>query len=221
MAYRISACGRHNPTGIPAIEARFSVLDRLIQDVEAFETEATRWRATRTATITARDRLRVEIWHPLLRHITAIAAVAGESVTGLTGRFTLPPFRIGELEFAIAGRRIANEAILEHETLRPYGLMQGAAVELLTQLGVWKALDRKAVECRLRHVGARAGLKARTDEMMQEITLLGILYRSEFRSDPARLAAWRSARKVAWPAHKRAGSNREAAVSGTAAGRPG
>jgi len=202
MATRISVFGRHNPTGNPGIDAHIGVLDRLIRDVEAFETDTTRSRATRTATISARDQVRAEIWDTLLHHITGIAAAASEKVTGLAGRFTLPPFRIGEYEFSLAVRRIAHEAILEHETLWPHGLVEGAAVEMLTRLGEWQALDRKAVGCRLRHVAARAGVQARTDEIMREITLLGALYRHEFRADPLRLAAWRSARRVAWPAHK-------------------
>ncbi len=202
VAYRISAYGRLNPTGIPAVDARQTVLGRLIQDVEALEFDAIRWRRTRKATIRARDQLRGEIWGAELRTITSIAAVASVHIRGIAGRFTLPPFRIGDREFAFAVRRIAVEAIREQERLLPHGLNPRVPRTMLERLEEWQALDRQAVEARLRHVGARAGVKARTHELMQEFTLLGALYRHEFRTDPARLAAWRSARRVAWPAHK-------------------
>ena len=53
---------------------------------------------------------------------------------------------------------------------------------------------------RAAHVGARAELEAVTSDIMLIIRQLDALNRFRFRSDAESLAAWKSARDVAWPA---------------------
>jgi hypothetical protein len=202
-AYRVSTYGRQYPTGVAEVDAQFGVLDRLIEDVERLELEATRCAAARQGTVRARDALRAELWEFELRSITDIAAVASRTVRGIAGRFTLPPFRIGDRAFAIAARRLAQEAIVERETLLLHGLSPTVPLALLEQLTEWQALGRVALESRLRHVAARAGVRDRADAMLRQITLLDGLVRWHWRTDPARLAAWQSARKVRWPVPQR------------------
>jgi len=53
--------------------------------------------------------------------------------------------------------------------------------------------------CRAAHVGAHAELGAVTDEIMLIIRQIDALTRFSFRRDAESLAAWKSARDVAWP----------------------
>ena len=63
---------------------------------------------------------------------------------------------------------------------------------------------------RAAHVGARAELEAVTSDIMLIVRQLDALNRFRFRSDAESLAAWKSARDVAWPAPPEAGAAADA-----------
>jgi hypothetical protein len=73
-------------------------------------------------------------------------------------------------------------------------LAAGAALDKFEQTLNEKHNGRAA------HVGARAELEAVTSEIMLIVRQLDALNRFRFRSDAESLAAWKSARDVAWPA---------------------
>jgi hypothetical protein len=82
----------------------------------------------------------------------------------------------------------------------------GAALDKFEQ-----ALNEKH-NGRAAHVGARAELEAVTSEIMLIVRQLDALNRFRFRSDAESLAAWKSARDVAWPAAPPAGEGEKSAA---------
>jgi hypothetical protein len=56
---------------------------------------------------------------------------------------------------------------------------------------------------RAAHVGARAELDAVGSEIMLIVRQLDALNRFRFRQDAESLAAWKSARDIAWPAQEK------------------
>lgn len=69
---------------------------------------------------------------------------------------------------------------------------------LLHQFEFVQALNEKH-NGRAAHVGARAELEAVTSQIMLDVRQLDALNRFFFRNDAESLAAWKSARDVAWP----------------------
>jgi hypothetical protein len=89
------------------------------------------------------------------------------------------------------------------ELLLRYGLPETFLEELGAALDRFEHVLNEKHAGRAAHVGARAELGAVSAEIMLIVRQLDALNRFRFRNDAESLAAWKSARDVAWPAQEK------------------
>jgi hypothetical protein len=93
----------------------------------------------------------------------------------------------------------AANASAHREILIRYGMPESFLDELGATLDRFEQALNEKHNGRAAHVGARAELEAVTSEIMLDVRQLDALNRFFFRNDAESLAAWKSARDVAWP----------------------
>lgn len=97
-----------------------------------------------------------------------------------------------------SGHEIRDAA--HRDLLIRYGMPETFLDELGAALDRFEQSLNDKHNGRAAHVGARADLEAVTAEIMLIVRQLDALNRFRFRNDTESLAAWKSARDVAWPA---------------------
>ena len=143
--------------------------------------------------------LRRVIEEDQLEHIVRIAHSVTPSDPELKKRFKMPQPGISLLAFLPAARAMAAEAASRKALLVGEGLPETFVEELNAALdGFEKAVNEKTTG-RASHVGARAELKALTQEMGLLVRRLDSINRYRFRNDHELLAAWASVKNLAWP----------------------
>jgi hypothetical protein len=126
--------------------------------------------------------------------------------------FARPRVKLSHQAFLTRARVAAANGSAHRDLLIRYGMPE----TFLDELGV--ALDRferalnEKHNGRAAHVGARAELEAVTSEIMLIVRQLDALNRFHFRNDAESLAAWKSARDVAWPAQPPLGEEKKPAA---------
>ncbi len=101
--------------------------------------------------------------------------------------------------FLTRSRVAAATGATHQELLTRYGMPEGFLDELNAALDRYEQVLNQQHAGRAAHVGARAELEAVTSEIMLIVGQIDALNRFHFRKDAESLAAWKSARDVAWP----------------------
>ena len=84
-----------------------------------------------------------------------------------------------------------------------YGMPENFIEELNAALDRYEQSLNQQHAGRAAHVGARAELEAVTADIMVIVRQIDALNRFHFRRDAESLAAWKSARDVAWPSQEK------------------
>jgi hypothetical protein len=151
---------------------------------------------TRHGSVARRKVERRRIHAELLRHLVTVAALAAEDHRELVGRFVLPDGKLPSEAYRTYARKLLEEGQANRELLAKYGLADRLLDDLAAALD---AFDRSVADTNegLRaHVGARAELKAVSDEIMRLVAMLDGLNRYRFSGNAEMLAAWESAKRV-------------------------
>jgi hypothetical protein len=106
----------------------------------------------------------------------------------------------GVQAFLSRGRVAAARASEHRELLVKYGMPEDYPAGLSGLLDRFEAAVNAKHAARSAHVGAAAELTSVVAEIMDLVGQLDTINRFRFRDDAESLAAWRSARNVAWPA---------------------
>jgi hypothetical protein len=87
----------------------------------------------------------------------------------------------------------------QRELFLQHGMSATFLDELTKLVDQYEQVVDQKLAARSAHIGASADLEAVTAELMLVVQLLDRINRVRYRKDRELLAAWRSARDVAWP----------------------
>jgi hypothetical protein len=196
MAVRVE----HFSVAHPSQEGNYTlVLDELkkgIVRLEALEKQQESGFVAARASTSRRRALRRRIHHELLRHLVTVAEVAAAKESGIAERFQLPSGNSSNEAFRTDARRMLDLGQEQKDVLGKYGLSEKLLDDLAAAVSDFDASVEESNEGRREHVGARADLKAVSDEVMRLVTMLDGLNRYRFAGNAELLAAWESARNV-------------------------
>lgn len=194
-----------NPGFIQAVELLKDRLDRA-EELAGLE------RSGRVSARVAKDQrkaLVAELRATPLRLLAEVARAAFKDQPEVMRRFRVPSKGVGKTTFITAVRATLAEAEAARDILLQHGLPETLLAELTVAVGRYDGLITEANAGLREHVGAHADLEAVAQEILGIVRHLDALSTYRFRENPERLAAWKSARNVAW-AHK--GQEEPAAV---------
>jgi hypothetical protein len=200
MASRVRDFSRTHPFENPGYTAAVQRLEESIARAEALAQQEETGRRARRASVVGKQQLRASIAEDL-RLLVGLARSATEEQTEVAERFPLPFSNANHQLFLTRARVAVAQGIAQKELLGKYGLPDGHLERLAQELDRFEQLMNERHAATRAHVGARAELRAVTDEIMHLVQQLDAINRHRYRDDAEELAAWRSARDVAW-AHR-------------------
>lgn len=184
----------------PSQEGNYTlVLDALKNDIvrlEALEQQQEGGFIATRASTSRRRELRRRIHHELLRHLVTVADVAAVKEPGVADRFQLPSGNSSNEAFRTVARKMLELGQEQRDILGKYGLAEKLLDDLSTAVSDFDASVAESNEGRREHVGARAELKAVSDDIMRQVAMLDGLNRYRFAGNAELLAAWESAKNV-------------------------
>ena len=152
--------------------------------------------------VASKEQLREEI-HTTLALLVGLAEPAAHENREFTVGIFRPSLHASHQAF-LTRSRVAAAAGSAHRDLRiRYGMPETFLEDLGASLDRFEQALNQKHSGRAAHVGARAELEAVTAQVMLTIRQLDALNRFHFRRDAESLAAWKSARDVAWPSQEK------------------
>ena len=204
MAGRARDFSRTHPDPNPGYTAAIARLEERLTRAEALARQEVAGHLAVTGAVVNKEQLRQEIYNTIAL-LAGLAKPAAREEPELAVGIVRPPVKLSHQAFLTRARVGAATGSTHSELLTRYGMPDTFLADLGAALDHFEhALNEKHAG-RAAHVGARAELEAVTAEIMLIVRQLDALNRFRFRSDAEALAAWKSARDVAWPAAPAAG----------------
>jgi hypothetical protein len=172
--------------------------ERLVRAEALAQQQVAGQQAAAGATVN-KEELRIDI-HRMIAVLAGLAAPAAREERELAVGILRPDVNGSHQAFLTRSRVAAATGSAHQELLTQYGMPEGFLDELNAALDRYEQALNQQHAGRAAHVGARAELEAVTSEIMLIVRQLDALNRFHFRNDAESLAAWKSARDVAWPA---------------------
>ncbi|HEV2084406.1 MAG TPA: hypothetical protein VGR09_04940 [Gemmatimonadales bacterium] len=199
--------GGQNPGHTDAV-AR---LEERLARAEALAKQEVAGRLAVAGAVVNKEQLRQEIQETVAL-LAGLAGPAAREEPELAVAIARPRVQLSHQVFLTRARVAADTGSAHKELLARYGMPENFLTDLGAALDNFeRALNEKHMG-RAAHVGARAELEAVTSEIMLIVRQLDALNRFHFRKDAESLAAWKSARDVAWPAPPPAGEGEKSAA---------
>jgi hypothetical protein len=199
MAGRVRDFCRTHPDQNPGYTAAVARLEERLARAEALARQEVVGRQTASGAVVNKEQLRIDI-HKTIALLAGLAAPAAREERDLAVGIIRPDVNGSHQAFLTRSRVAAASGSTHKELLTRYGMPEGFLDELNTALDRYEQALNQQHAGRAAHVGARAELEAVTAEIMLIVRQLDALNRFRFRKDAESLAAWKSARDVAWPA---------------------
>lgn len=196
MAGRARDFNRANPSTNASFASVMGQLDGCIIKLDGLLKQEQDGVTASRASTARREELRRWIHHGLLKHLVTVADLAATEVPGLDERYDMPASNAPNEKFRSLARRMLEQGEAQQELLLKHGLSDTLLPDLAAALDEFDASVAESNEGRRGHVGARAELKAVSDEVMLLVGMLDGLNRYRFEGNAELLAAWESARKV-------------------------
>ena len=211
MARRARDFCRTHPSQNSGHTAAVARLEERLARAEALAQQQVTGQLAVSGAVAHKEQLREEVYNTLAL-LAGLAEPAAREEPDLAVGFARPQIKFSDQVFLTRARVAAANGSAHRDLLIRYGMPETFLDELDTALdGFEQALNQKH-NGRAAHVGARAELNAVTSEIMLTIRQLDALNRFHFRKDAESLAAWKSARDVAWPAQPAVGEERKPAA---------
>jgi hypothetical protein len=199
MAGRARDFCRTHPDQNPGYTAATQRLEERLARAEALARQEVAGRQTVTGAVVNKEELRLDI-HRTIALMAGLAAPAAREERELAVGILRPDVNGSHQAFLTRSRVAAATGSTHKELLTRYGMPEGFVDELNATLDRYEQALNQQHAGRAAHVGARAELEAVTSDIMLIVRQLDALNRFRFRKDAESLAAWKSARDVAWPA---------------------
>lgn len=131
-----------------------------------------------------------------LEAISRTARAAGEVLPGLEDKFRLPRGKANDQELLAAARAALADAPAWQATFIEYGLPADFLEDLNADIAAFQAASDAQAASRSQRITATAAIDDLIERGMKIVRRLDAIVRNTFRNDPAKLAAWESARHV-------------------------
>ena len=187
--------GSQNPGHTDAV-AR---LEERLARAEALAKQEVAGRLAVAGAVVNKEQLRQEIQETVAL-LAGLAGPAAREEPELAVAIARPRVQLSHQVFLTRARVAADTGSTHKELLARYGMPENFLTDLGAALDNFERALNEKHNGRAAHVGARAELGAVTSEIMLIVRQLDALNRFHFRKDAESLAAWKSARDVAWPA---------------------
>jgi hypothetical protein len=199
MAGRARDFCRTHPDQNPGYTAAVARLEERLARAEALARQEVAGRQTAAGAVVNKEQLRVDI-HKTIALLAGLAGPASREERELAVGIIRPDLNGSHQAFLTRSRVAAATGSTHQELLTRFGMPDGFLDELNAALDRYEQALNQQHNGRAAHVGARAELEAVSAEIMLIVRQLDALNRFRFRKDAESLAAWKSARDVAWPA---------------------
>jgi len=196
MAVRVRDFSRAHPSTDANYAAVQAQVEELITRMEALAKQQQEGTVTAHASTVRRKALRRRLHHELLRHLVTVADIAAGAKPGLAERYAMPKGNESNETFRTLAHRLLEQGQAEQQVLGQHGLADKLLEDLAAAVQEFDGSVAQSNEGRRGHVGARAELKAVSDELMQLVDMLDGLNRYRFGGKAELMAAWESARNV-------------------------
>jgi hypothetical protein len=199
VATRVRDFCRAHLSDSPRFIAILARLVELVTRAEALMAQEVGGHLRRRTAVMRRKALRREVHDAHLVHLVAIAQGASTRFPELAARFRLPKVNVSHKKYLAAVQDMAGEAAVHRDIFITAGMPETFLEDLNTAVAEYQAVVTERYASEQAHIGARADLKAVSDDLMALIIELDAINRYRFRDNPEILAAWESARNAAWP----------------------
>ena len=197
MGARVRGFCRAHPSDDPGHAGLVARLEDRLDRAAALAEQQRTGQVTAHASVLSKDDLKVLI-RDQLQVLSGAAELAAMDEPGLDARLEAPPLDSNQQAFLTAARVALTQATPIKDLLIKHGMPTTYLEDLTAQVAHYEqAVDNKQA-ARSAHVGASADLEAVATEVMLIVKLLDRIKRVQFRKDAELLAAWKSARDVAW-----------------------
>lgn len=201
MAARVREFCRTHPAPNPGHAAAVAQLEERLARAEALADQQVAGQAAVSGAVVNKENLREEIY-TTLGLLAGLAKPAAREEAELAVGFARPRTKLSHQAFLTQARVAASNGTAHRDLLIRYGMPDTFLDELGGALDRFERALNDKHNGRAAHVGARAELGAVSAEIMLKVRQLDALNRFSFRKDAESLAAWKSARDVAWPREK-------------------
>jgi hypothetical protein len=198
MAGRVRDFCRTHPVQNAGHTAAVQRLEDRLARAEALAQQQVSGQLSVAGAVANKEQLRIEI-HKTIALLAGLAGPAAKEERELAVGIVRPDVNGSHQAFLTRSRVAAAIGSTHKELLTRYGMPEGFLEELNASLDRYEEALNQQHAGRAAHVGARAELEAVTSEIMLTIRQIDALNRFYFRTNAESLAAWKSARDVAWP----------------------
>jgi hypothetical protein len=198
MAARVRDFCRTHPDQNPVFTAAVQRLEERLVRAEALAQQQVTGQVTVAGAVADQEQLRLDI-RKMVMLLTGLANAAAPEARELQVGLVRPDVNGSHQAFLTRARVASGTASAHKEVLTRYGMPEGFLEELNAALDLYERSLNQRHAGRAAHVGASAELEAVTADIMLIIRQIDALTRFRFRSNAELLAAWKSARDVAWP----------------------
>jgi hypothetical protein len=199
MAARVRDFCRTHPHANPGYTAATQLLEERLARAEALAQQQVAGQMAVAGAVANKEQLRLDIYNTLAL-LKGLARPAAREEPDLAAGIVRPRVKLSHQAFLTQARVAAATGSTHKELLIHYGMPNTFLDELGARLDRFEQALKEKHNGRAAHVGARAELAAVTGRIMLIVGQLDTLNRFHFRKDAESLAAWKSARDVAWPA---------------------
>ena len=212
MAGRVREfCRTHPDQNNSGYTAAVQRLEERLARAEALAQQEIAGRQSVAGAVINKEQIRLQI-HRLIALLAGLAEPAAREERDLAVGIVKPDVNGSHQAFLTRSRVAAQTGATHMELLVKYGMPDAFLDELNAQLDQYEQSLNQQHAGRAAHVGARAELEAVTADVMLSIRQIDALSRFRFRTDAESLAAWKSARDVAWPVPHARGDSQEPAA---------
>lgn len=197
MGARVRGFCRAHPTDDPGTNGLIARLESRLERAQVLAEQQRAGQVTAHASVVSKDELKSLVRDRLLV-VSGAAELAAIDDPGLDARLEAPSLNISHRAFLTAARVALAQALPLKDTLQTHGMPVNFLEDLTTQVDHYEQVVDEKVSARSSQVGASADLEAVATEVLMLARMLDRVNRVRFRKDAELLAAWKSARDVAW-----------------------
>ncbi len=193
-------CAGHAYDNNPKYQVTLTGLSESLARARALESQERSGDIGATTATASKAALRQQLKEQPLKHLERMAEDASAEQPELAEKFRLPRRKLSHQVFLAAARTMAADAETFKDVFTSYGMPPTFLDDLKASLDQYDRVVNQKHAATSAHVGARAELRALLKAIMALVNRLDTLNRYRFQNDAEQLAAWESARNVAWPA---------------------
>jgi hypothetical protein len=196
MAVRVRDFCETNPSADPSFVSVLGRLKEAIDGMVALGSRQVSGIRSRHASTVNRREIRRRLRNDLLPHLVTIARDASVEKPALAQELGVPAHNLSSVRFHAAAKAMLDMGVAEKELLVKHGLSDKLLDDLAAAVAEFDSSITATNTSREDHIGARAGLQAGSEELLQLVDMMDGINRYRFRNDRQLLAAWDAARHV-------------------------